>query len=66
VIAALPRGGIESIKERRLFGASLSAFVDKVDLMALNCQSETDGPPVDEAWDGSPGAAGDETIRRVR
>jgi RNA-directed DNA polymerase len=32
----------------------------------LNCQSETDGPPVDEAWDGSPGAAGDETIRRVR
>ena len=59
---------MESIKERRLLAVSLSAFVDKVDLRVIwNCPSETDmARPAGEAGDGSPGAAGDETNRRVR
>jgi hypothetical protein len=56
---------MESIKERRLLAASLSAFVDL--RVIWNCPSETDmARPAGEAGDGSPGAAGDETNRRVR
>jgi hypothetical protein len=43
-IAALPRGGIESIKERRLLGASLSALVDKIDLRAIELSKRNRWP----------------------